>query len=468
MRGIAQEYFGSDRIFPDLRLDARLLDTFNRMGQCPEGTLPQKLSSRAELVGGYRLFNNRKVEPAAMLDAHRQQCLKRLENYRGRVLNLHDQTVLDYSGLHVEGLGQVGNGHGQGLYAHNSLLVIPQTREVVGLMGQILHRRDRVPKKETRQARQARQSRESRLWKQAVEDLPPMPPGVQVTDVTDRGSDVMEYIWYEVSGGREFIVRSQHNRILADGRKDPGKVDPSVRKLHDRLRALGSMGRYTLRVAAPGGGWREAKISVAFAAVSILPPRQARGEHGQEPMNLWGLIAWEELSAEAAAAGVEPIEWILLTNRPVETIEQAREVVEDYACRWMIEEYHKAQKSGCGIEELQMTTRHGLDNAITVLSVLAVHVLRLRCYARDESLRDQPARLHEEELKVQLAARASKHRDWREMTVWEYSIAVAHLGGYMLNPRKRPPGWQILWRGYIRLESMCAGVRLVQDKCVQT
>ncbi len=139
-----------------------------------------------------------------------------------------------------------------------------------------------------------------------------------------------------------------------------------------------------------------------------------------------------------------------------------------YRKRWTVEDYHKAQKTGCGIEDLQLTTRHGLDNAITVLSVLAVHVLRLRCCARDASSRDQPARLHEEELKVEVAGRASQHPDWRKMTVWDYYIAIARLGGYMLNPRKRPPGWQVLWRGYIRLESMCAGVRLMSERCVQT
>jgi hypothetical protein len=464
MDGIAQGYFGSERIFPDLRLDTRLLDTFNRMEQCPEGTLPKKLARRSELVGGYRLFNNPRVRPQAMLEAHRRRCLDRLNGYQGRLLLLHDTTVLDYSGLDVEDLGQVGDGHGQGLYAHNSLAVLPQTREVVGLMGQILHRRERVPQKETRDVRRVRQSRESRLWKQAVEGQPAMPPGVVVTDVTDRGSDVMEYIWHEVTAGREFIVRSQHNRKLAaeDTR------EPYIEKLHDRLRSLSPMGRYAVRVAVSRGGWREATIAVAFEPVRILPPRQARGEHGKEPMVLWGLIAREELSPEALASGAEPIEWMLLTNRPLDSIEQAIEVVEHYACRWVIEDYHKAQKTGCGIEELQLTTRHGLDNAITMLSVLAVHVLRLRCCARDASSRDQPARLHEEDLKVEVAGRASQHPDWRKMTVWDYYIAIARLGGYMLNPRKRPPGWQVLWRGYIRLESMCAGVRLMSERCVQT
>lgn len=449
--------------FGDKRLDDRLVETFNRMAKRPVGTLPQKLVKRAELVGGYRMFNNPKVTHRAILDAHRASCLERLGGHQGKVLLLHDTTVLDYSGLDVDGLGQVGDGHGKGLYAHNSLAVIPATRQVAGLMNQILHKRARVPKGESKTKRRARADRESRLWTQAVTGLPPAPPGVVVTDVSDRGSDISEYIDYESRSGREFIVRSQHNRKLAGG-DDDGEGNEAVLKLHDRLRALGSMGRYTLRVPAQGGGWREAAIGLAWARVDVLPPRQARGEHGREPMTLCGVIAREV----APPAGEEPVEWLLLTNRPVESAEQAREVAEDYACRWMVEDYHKAMKTGCGIEELQMTKRHGLDNAIALLSVLAVHVLRLRCNARDEQTREQPARLHEDPLKVQLAARDSKHSDWRQMTVWEFYVAVARMGGYVLNPNKRPPGWIILWRGHIRLEDMCDGVRLMRERYVQT
>jgi hypothetical protein len=446
--------------FGDKRLDERLGETFNRMARRPVGTLPQKLVKRAPLVGGYRMFNNSKVTHPALLEAHRVSCLERLQDYRGKVLLLHDTTVLDYSGLDVEGLGQVGDGHGQGLYAHNSLAVIPQTRQVVGLFNQILHKRARVSKGESKSKRRARPDRESRLWKQAVSDLPALPPGIVVTDVSDRGSDLTEYIAYEIQAGRQFIVRSQHNRKLVSQRGEG-----LIRKLHDRLRGLAAMGRYTLlRVPAEEGGWREARIELAWERVQILPPRQARGEHGHEPITVWGVIARES----QPPPGAEPLEWILLTNRPVQSLEQAREVVEDYACRWMIEDYHKAMKSGCGIEETQMTTLHGLSNVIALLSVLAVHVLRLRCNARDEQIKQQPARLHEEELKVQLAARDSKHPNWREMTVWEFYLAVAKMGGYVLNPLKRPPGWIVLWRGYIRLEDMCQGVRLMGERCVQT
>lgn len=466
MEGPAMCCFGRRKIFNDRRLDLRLASTFDRLARHPEGSLPQRLTKRRDLVGGYRLFNNEKVTHRAIIEAHRAECIQRLAGHNGRLLLLHDTTVLDYSGLDTQDLGQVGDGHGRGLYAHHTLAVIPETRQVIGLMNQIIHKRVKAPRgSESRQETKDRDSRESRLWKRGVMELPAMPEGWQgkITDVSDRGSDITEYMAYEISAGREFIVRSQHNRRCVD---EAG--DPEIEKLHEHLRGLEPAGTYTLKVAAEKGGWREAKMTVSFAPVRLLPPRQARGDHGSEPLALWGVIV-RELPRGSESKETGPLlEWILLTNRPVTTVEAALGVAEDYACRWMVEDYHKAQKTGCGIEELQMTTRHGLDNAIAVLSVLAVHVLKLRCLARDPELREQPAIAHAEELKVKLAAKSEGRVDWKTMSVWDYYLAIARLGGYMLNPKKRPPGWIILWRGYMRLEDMCQGARLLHERCVQT
>jgi hypothetical protein len=424
----------------------------------PGGTLPQKLPGRAQLWGGYRMLNHPGVTHAAILDAHRRSCTEEIARAGsggggGTLLLIHDTTVLDYSGLGVEGLGQVGNGRGRGLYAHHSLAVWREGRRVVGLLGQILHRRAKVPKGERRARRAARAGRESRLWRKAVEGQPALPAGVEVIDVSDRGSDLTEYIAFEVEHRRRFILRSQHDRRLAGG-----DGSPLARKLHERMRGLSPMDRYGLHIPGAGGG-REVSIALAWKPVRILPPRQKRGEHGAEPLPLTALIAREERPGDPAG----PIEWVLLTNLEVRDAASARRVVSDYACRWLVEDYHKALKTGCGIERTQLTTRHALANFIALTSVLAVRVLRLRCAARDPATAERPARLHEEALKVRLAARHARHGDWRAMSVHEFYLAVARLGGYTLNPAKRPPGWIVLWRGYTRLEEMAAGVRLLAE-----
>jgi len=467
MDGLYSTCFAGDNVFGDHRLARRLGVTFEMAARRPDGTLPKKLSDRTSLIGAYRLFNNKKVTHRAMLKAHQQSCLEQFAGHpvgqRTKVLLIHDTTVLDYSGLDIAELGQVGDGHGRGLYAHNSLMVIPSSRRVVGLFNQILHRRADVGKNRSKKDRIASLDRESRLWKDAVADLPDMPDGIEVIDVSDRGSDLTEYIAHEIKANRKFIVRSQHNRILLDD-ENQRQLD----KLHDRLRSLEASMRYTIQRVVTENGPRDAtvrqsltSIGLAFERVRLNAPRQPRGEHDRQPLEVWGVIAREIDPPE----GVDGLEWILLTNVEIDSPEKAKEVIDDYACRWMIEDYHKAMKTGCGIEDLQMTTKHGLSNAIALLSVLAVHVLRLRCHARDETMRDQPAREHEDELKVKLAARHVKAGDWRAMTVFEYYLAVARLGGYQLNPKKHPPGWLVLWRGYIRLEDMAEGVRVWQG-CV--
>ncbi len=47
------------------------------------------------------------------------------------------------------------------------------------------------------------------------------------------------------------------------------------------------------------------------------------------------------LREDAVPKGGERIEWLLITTLPVGTVKQAQKVVDLYALRWRIEEYHR-------------------------------------------------------------------------------------------------------------------------------
>ena len=56
-------------------------------------------------------------------------------------------------------------------------------------------------------------------------------------------------------------------------------------------------------------------------------------------------------------------------------------------------------------------------------------------------------------------------REWRyqgrsdgAMTVKQFYLAVARLGGHMNRKRDGAPGWLVLWRGWMKLQSMVDGV----------
>ena len=247
----ADEWFGSVDL-GDERRNRRLLFSVERMMEHPGGTLPDKLRDPAALDAFYRLVNSEEVTHQRVLSPAFACTHEKMLHHQGIVLIVHDTTELDYSGLHsIDDLGQIGNGKGRGLLAHNSLAVTPQ-RQVLGLAGQLLHRRRHVPKGETKAQRKKADNRESRLWKNACERLPPAPEGRCWVDVCDRGADITEFLAFEQRAGRHYLVRSQKNRRVKVVESD-GEV--LTTKLHDFVRSQtpSSTTRRTVSVPASAG-----------------------------------------------------------------------------------------------------------------------------------------------------------------------------------------------------------------------
>jgi len=291
-----------------------------------------------------------------------------------------------------------------------------------------------------------------------VQDLPALPEGWAVTDVSDRGSDVMEYMAYQIAAGREFIVRSQHNRRCVD------EEGAQLQKLHDHLRSLAPAGTYTLEVQAEKGGTRTASMTVSFEKLQLVPPRQPRGDHGSDPLPVWGVIV-RELPRPPESKETGPLlEWILLTNRAVTGVEAARGVAADYACRWIIEDYHKAQKTGCGIEELQFTAVERLQPAIALLSAVALTLLDLRDASRREDAQTRPAAtvVNHDYVAVLSIWRFGEVRP--KISVHDFYYALARLGGHQNRTHDKRPGWLVLWRGWLKLQSMLDGYLAAQRK----
>jgi len=155
------------------------------------------------------------------------------------------------------------------------------------------------------------------------------------------------------------------------------------------------------------------------------------------------------------------VEWFLLTNVPVESEADAWERVEWYCARWVIEEYHKAQKTGCSIEDPQFTTVEALEPMIAVLSVVAVSLLNLRDLSRDKETQHLPATqvVRQEEMEV---LSGHYHKKQRVLTVREFFLLLARLGGHQNRKKDHPPGWLVLWRGWQELQTMVAGARAIR------
>lgn len=445
-RGFAEAHFGGCQ-FGDQRLTRRAVLSAAAVLRHPGGTLPHKLGPN-ELFGFYRLANNPKVTHAKMLQGHREQTLVQMRGVEGVVLLISDTTEVDFTSLQSpQDLGPIGNGSGRGLLCHNVLAVDYARREVLGLANQLTHKRREVPKGEGQKTKREDPQRESRLWKRALADVPSPPPGRLWMHVCDRGGDAFENLAFWEERGEKYVIRSKSDRkVMA--------ADESERRLHPYARQQPRVARRTIAVSENHAQHRrQATVAIGFAKVTLPPPQNKRGEHSRRPVQSWVVHVLEI----DPPAGQTALEWILLSNVPVETPDHAWERVEWYRCRPIVEELHKAMKSGCGIEEVQFTTRKALEITLALLSVVATRLLRLRDLSRDAKAKDRAAVEVIDPIYVEVLS-IMRFKQKRALTTHEFCMTLARLGGHLNRACDKPPGWLVLWRGWTKLQAMVQAV----------
>lgn len=459
---LAQEHFGSAEL-GDARRTRRLVKTAELVMGRPSGTLPQKLRGWNELVGLYRLAGRPEVTHPAVLEPHRRRVASAMRREPGPVLPVHDWTELDYTTrTSLKCLGQIGKGGGRGYICHNTLAVTPG-RRVLGLAGQVLHRRRRVPAGERPKATREHPQRESRLWRRGCEAVGAAPAGSLWVDVCDRGADLYEFLAYEARHGRHFVVRAAKDRNL-DGPDHVGS-DRVHLKLFAYARDLPDLGRREVRVAAPGlpGGERRAVVRVAAGDADVSRPRVKSGDYDprRQPSLRLRAIHVKEVDPPA---GVDALEWTLLTDLPADTFAAAGEKVDWYACRPVVEELHKAMKTGCGIENPRFESEARLEPVIALLSVVAALLLQLRQLAKDAEADRTPATAVVPRLYARVLAGPRRGGGPPDMTVRQFFLALARLGGHPGRAADGWPGWLTLWRGWAELQSMVRGVLAVRNE----
>lgn len=447
----AQEQFGGVKL-GDRRRTNRLVKVAGRLAEHPSGTLPGALPKWNELKGAYRLFSNRHVSYSAIMQEHCRQTLRECAQ-PGEYLLIEDRSSLDYSSHRAtEGLGRIGNDRGAGFLLHTTLAVRVQEQsataalQVVGLLGQSCWARtgSSARAKKERWRQRLSRPRESERWAEALGKLPKRPESVRWIYVADRESDIYEVFERCAAAGVDFIVRAQFDRALA-------KADRSV---FEAVKARSAIGRFELEVRTRGEvPARIAKLAVRSCRVSLRGVWRPGGHRPDQELNVI------EICEETAA---EPIHWVLLTSLPCETLEQARRIATRYARRWLIEEYHKALKSGANVEASQLESAQGLQSLLGILAVAAVRLLNMKLWAKSQPQQPiTPPAVGAEELSLLTA-------EFGEPTGgWTYSntlVAIARMGGFLARKHDGSPGWITIWRGWQRLNTMAQGVRALLSK----
>lgn len=439
----------------DRRRNKRLVKIAQDLVAKPGGTLPQAFSAWAELKAAYRFFNSKGVTFQRVIEPHldrtREACRQ-----PGEYLLIEDTTLLDFSGHRAtEGLGRIGDGHGRGFELHSALAVrvegwtLEQRPEgvVVGLVGQQCSTPRPAPKGESRSQCLSR-PRKSQRWAETLKATGRPPEGCRWIYVADRESDFHEPIQMCQQHGLDFVIRNCHDRRLAD----------EAGHLRETLGRSPWLGRAVVEIRArEGQPKRTAIVELRAARVALDGPYRPGG--WQEPLRDIGVVEIKETDAPEGVT--EPLHWVLLTSLPCDTLALAQRVAGRYAARWWIEEYHKALKSGAGVENSQLEQSYRLEPLIAILAVVAVRLLSSKMLARARPESFEAAESFGPEMLAILEKKIGKPKGgWNNRNVL---LATARLGGFPARKNDGNPGWQTIWRGWQRLMWMAEGLNILME-----
>ena len=445
----AMEQFGACEL-GDRRRTKRAVRLAAQVAEYPDGSTPNQTERWADLKAAYRLFDSEDVTFTALAKPHWELTRSRA---RGTVLLIADTTETDF-GIHrnVDGLGPTGDGYGRGFLLHNSLMVDPETQEIVGLAGQELFYRQPAPNNENSYQRTQR-PRESEVWGRVIELVGPPAADAHYIHVFDRGADNLE-VFCRLRGQHcGWVIRAaQWHRRVQD---DQGQTT----SLRERLACQPVLGTYELKIRAhKKRDCRTATLEVRCAPVTLLRPKRCTPYLKQ--IDFQRLSQWVVEAREVnPPRGVQPLHWVLYTSEPVDGFEEAWRILEYYEQRWLIEEFHKALKTGCRLESRQYAEAGRLEAVAGMLSVVAVRLLQMKRMAQQD-----PERPAEQVVPRQWLQMLRAVRKRAIATVRDFVRQLAGLGGHLGRKHDGEPGWITLWRGMKKLHLCLRGHEAMATK----
>jgi hypothetical protein len=441
-----QEFEGIE--LGDKRRKKRLIQLAEQRGRRPNASIAASCEGQAATKAAYRLLDNEEVGAEAILEGHYQASIARAKGAR-IVLAVQDTTLLNYSGHPAtQGLGYLQDLEMRGMLVHTTLLVTPE-RLPLGMIDQQVWVREADDFRVKREERKARRTaeKESQKWLVSLEATAraqqQLGEPTHLISVGDSEADVYDLFRKAVALQQDVLIRAAYDRNVAH----------PAQHLWAHLQQQALAGEITLQLPRrPGKAARMARLAVRFAPVTLHPPT-ARRKEPLPQLTIWGLLA-QEIDPPSQEEGLE---WLLLTTLPVKTFSQACTYLDWYACRWLIETYHKVLKSGCRVEERQFADADNLQRYLALDAVVAWRVLYLTMLSRQAPDLPCTAVLETHEWQALYCFLHKTPRPPQPVPSLSQAILwVAQLGGFLGRKNDRDPGPMSVWRGLQRLSDIAA------------
>jgi hypothetical protein len=373
------------------------------------------------------------------------------------VLCIQDTTELDYTTKKgIAGLGPLNYESRWGLYLHPTLVLTPE-RVPLGLLDAYSWAREPGSLGQETAPNRPLEEKESVRWVDGfarVNELAEQLEDTRLTYIADREGDIYD-LFVEApcpERGADWLVRVQHQeRLLTDGRK--------LRKVIDAAPVLTEV---TFdRPASNGRRARTVHQHIKVVRVTLQAP--ARPDRTLSGVTVTALLATEP----HPPAGEESLDWLLLTNLPVQTPEQAIEKLTWYLCRWQIEVYFKVLKSGCRVEQLQLEKRERLEPALAFYMIIAWRVLFLTMLGRECPQMSCDSVFADEEWRAVYLVTQRKPPPDAPPSLDTMVRMVASLGGFLNRKNDGVPGPKTLWIGLQRVPDFVLALE-AQRTCTES
>jgi hypothetical protein len=470
----AEEF--ADVSLGDKRLDARLVKLCDSFSDAPESTINQACSDWAEAKAAYRFFQNENVEVGQILAAHSCKTARRAKKHK-MVLAIQDTSYFVYtSHPRTEGLGKMSLKKGKnvekiysnGLLVHTCLAVTTEGLPLGLLDQKIFSRKLRSESKRRDTSSKPHdhlpvEEKESYRWLEALANTKEVMGDTEIITVCDREADLYDFFKLSQQIGSPVLVRANANRTI---NRNSRYAEKGVVKLWEHMRQQPETGSYAIDIPMSSKSKhskereaRTATVTVRFGSFCFNPPRN-NIKHDKERLPDIEMNAVYVLEQDPPD-GVEPIEWMLLTNLPVRSFEEAYEKVLWYRLRWRIEMYFKVLKSGFRVEACRLGHAERLARYLTVMSIVAWRLFMITLIARTDPASPCSTLLADQEWKVLfLKANKNKPLPKKPPPLGDVVIWIAKLGGYLARRSDGQPGTTTLWRGWKRLADLTNGWNL--------
>jgi hypothetical protein len=377
----------------DQRLNKRLSMLTERFSKSPESPINQACENWAETKAAYRFFQNDSISYREITKGHIEATKQRCSEF-STILAIQDTTYFNYSS-HPETKGlcllsrkkrkQKEDIVTLGLIMHSTLAVSTDGLPL-GIIEQKIYSRPELSKekkelkKRTHNNALSIKEKDSYRWLESLKNCSTtfITKSPEIITVCDREADIYDFFLLANHLKSSVLVRAHYNRIV--NKKSPYSeiTGEELWNLVERIKCKG-----TIKIKIPKQKDRVARTAtcyIKFSEFNMNPPinHLERKTKKLPSLKLYAI----SVSEKDCPKDTEPIDWILLTNLPIQNVDQALEKIEWYCLRWRIETWHKIIKSGLKVEECRLSTSERLIRYLAVMSIVAWRIFWITLVAR--------------------------------------------------------------------------------------